>query len=148
MPELKKNILNFGYRINFKYEGMLVHSFDRFYVVTKSILLSVNDLKFSLIDFDEKCNYLNDNIVHVHNSKEYISNLKVYCKKIVPVVHFIRIKKSSYNCTVHRILMNEISLILQNFPKARQEKRSIIVSLITDFIGLAYEGISSSLHNK
>ena len=29
-PELKKNILNFGYGINFKCEGMLSHSFDRF----------------------------------------------------------------------------------------------------------------------
>ena len=35
MPKLKKNILNFGYRVNFKYEGMLSHSFDTFYVVTK-----------------------------------------------------------------------------------------------------------------
>ena len=32
MPELKKNIFKFGYGINFKYEGMLTHSFDRFYV--------------------------------------------------------------------------------------------------------------------
>ena len=31
MPELKKNILNFGYGVNFKYEGM----FDRFHEVTK-----------------------------------------------------------------------------------------------------------------
>ena len=28
MPELKKNILNFDYGVNFKYEGMLSHSFD------------------------------------------------------------------------------------------------------------------------
>ena len=35
MPELKKNILSFGYGVNFKYEGMLAHSFDTFYVVTK-----------------------------------------------------------------------------------------------------------------
>ena len=28
MPELKQNILNFGYRVNFKYEGMLSHSCD------------------------------------------------------------------------------------------------------------------------
>ena len=28
MPELKRNILNFGYGVNFKYEGMLSHSFD------------------------------------------------------------------------------------------------------------------------
>ena len=35
MPELKKNVLNFRYSANFKYEGMLTHSFDRFYVVAK-----------------------------------------------------------------------------------------------------------------
>ena len=46
MPELKRNILNFGYGINFKHEGMLSHSFDRFYVVTKFILPNINDLKF------------------------------------------------------------------------------------------------------
>ena len=34
-PELQRNILNFGYGINYKYEGMVAHSFDRFYVVRK-----------------------------------------------------------------------------------------------------------------
>ena len=28
--ELQKNILKFGYGINYKYEGILAHSFDRF----------------------------------------------------------------------------------------------------------------------
>ena len=37
-PKLKKNILNFGYGINYKYEGMLAHLLDRFYVVTKFTL--------------------------------------------------------------------------------------------------------------
>ena len=37
-PELKKNILIFGYGINYKYEVILAHSVDRFYVVTKFIL--------------------------------------------------------------------------------------------------------------
>ena len=46
MPELKGNILNFGYGINFKYEGMISHSFDRFYVVTKFILSTIKDLNF------------------------------------------------------------------------------------------------------
>ena len=31
MPELKRNVLNFRYGANFKYEGMLTHSFDKFY---------------------------------------------------------------------------------------------------------------------
>ena len=35
MPEIKKNILKFGYGINYEYEEMLSQSFDRFYVVTK-----------------------------------------------------------------------------------------------------------------
>ena len=85
IPELMKNILNFGLGINCKYEGMLAHSFDRFYVVTKFILPSVNDLKILTIDFNEKCNYLNDN-------NDNIFNLKVYCKKIVPLVHILRNK--------------------------------------------------------
>ena len=35
MPELKHNVLRFGYGVNFTYEGMLSHSFDRFYVVMR-----------------------------------------------------------------------------------------------------------------
>ena len=100
------------------------------------------------IDFDEKCAYLNDNIVCNHNSKKYISNLKVYCKKFVPITHFYKEQISSYNHTVHNMLMDEISMILQNFPKDREEKRSIIALSIIGFIGLAYEDISSYLHNK
>ena len=48
MPELKKNILKFGYGINCKYKGTLSHSFDRFYVVPKFELPKVEDLKLML----------------------------------------------------------------------------------------------------
>ena len=53
MAEQKRNILNFDYGIIFKYEGMLAYSFDRFYVVTKFILLLVNDKMFLPKDFNE-----------------------------------------------------------------------------------------------
>ena len=53
--ELKKNILNFDYGINYKYEGMLAHSFDRFFVVPKFILPSIGDLIFSKLDYDNTC---------------------------------------------------------------------------------------------
>ena len=46
-PELKKNNLNLSYGINYKYEGMLIHSFDIFYAVAKFILPSIGYLKFS-----------------------------------------------------------------------------------------------------
>ena len=51
-PELKRNIFNFGYGINYKYEGMLAHLFDRFYMVTKFILPSIAALKFSTLNYD------------------------------------------------------------------------------------------------
>ena len=51
-PELQKNILKFGYGINYEYEGMLVHSFNRFYIVTKFTLPSMGDIKFSKLSFD------------------------------------------------------------------------------------------------
>ena len=59
-PELKRNILNFVYGITFKYEGILMHSFDRFYVVTKFILPSIGDLKFSKLNYDNTCMYLDN----------------------------------------------------------------------------------------
>ena len=122
MPDLKKNILNFGYRINFKYKGMLAHSLDRLYIVTIFILPLVNYQKFSPIGCDEKCNYLNEDFRCHHNANQYISNLKVYCKKIVPFVDFYKQQISSYNHTAHKSLMNEISLILPNFPKKQERK--------------------------
>ena len=63
-------------------------------------------------------------------------------------MHYYREQISSFNHTAHNILTNEILLILPKFSEARKEKRGIITSLISGFIGLAYEGISSFLHNR
>ena len=147
MPELEENILIFGYRSNFTYEGMLAHSFDRFYVVTKFILPSVNDVKFSSIGFDEKYNYLNDNIVTIITVRSISLILKYTVKRLYHLYDFIRNKFLPIiaQCTIFW-QMKYLS-ILPNFPKARKERRGIIALLVTGFIGLAYEGISSYLHN-
>ena len=58
MPELKKNVLNSGYSVNLKYEGMLTHSFDRFYVVAKYKIPKIEHLKFTTFSFDLMCNHL------------------------------------------------------------------------------------------
>ena len=57
-PELKRYVLKFGYWINYKYEGTLSHSFDRFYVVTKFELPRVENLKLTIISYDTDCKYL------------------------------------------------------------------------------------------
>ena len=56
--ELQKNILKFGYGINYKYEGMLAHSFDRLYVIVKFILPTLHDLKLLPIRYGKECTYL------------------------------------------------------------------------------------------
>ena len=53
--ELQKNILKFGYGIYYKYEGMLAHLFDRFYIITKFMLPLMEDIKFSNLNFDHSC---------------------------------------------------------------------------------------------
>ena len=57
-PELQRYILNFGYGINSKYEGMLVQAFNRFYVVTKFMLPMIGDIKISRLNFDDICAYM------------------------------------------------------------------------------------------
>ena len=37
---------------------MLAHSFDRFYVITKFILPTLDDLKLSSIRYDKECSYI------------------------------------------------------------------------------------------
>ena len=115
---------------------MLAHSFDRFYVVTKFILPTINDLKFSTINFNDTCKYIQEkNGCHVE-AKQYISDLIIYCRKTILFMHYYREQISSINCTAHNILTNEILLVLPKFSKTRKGKRGIITSLISGFTGL------------
>ena len=126
---MKKNILKFGNRINFKYEGMLAHSFDRCYVVTKFILLSINDLKFSKLNYDNTCVYFNEKNIGNAENRNYILDLLMYCRKIRPYVDYYTRKIKSYTNMVHHILKNEIDLILPQV--STKQKHGIIF-----FIGL------------
>ena len=53
-----------------------------------------------------------------------------------------------HNKTVHHILKNEVDLILPKFSEGGKSKRGMFSTIISGFIGLAYEGISSFLHNR
>ena len=141
-PGLQRNILNFGYGINYKYEGKLTHSFDRFYVVTKFMLPSIRDIKFSRLNFDHTCAYMNKEYAPNMDSRKYLTELKTYCNKIKPFVSYYSKLINSYNKTTHNILENEIKPLL---PQISRQKCGIITTLVSGFIGLVYEGISSFL---
>ena len=144
--ELPNNILKFGYGINYQYVGKVSHLFDRFYVVTKFELPKVEDLQFDVIPYDAEC-------THLDNPKPgqiigMIKEIKHYCVKIAPYINYYRKQIAYYNQMATDILTNELALILPTFPKQDRQKRGIIMSLITGFIGLSYKGISSFLHHK
>ena len=145
-PDVKKNILNFGYGINYKYEGMLAHSFDRFYVVTKFILPSIGELQFSKLNYDNTCTYLDNKNTYNTETRKHMLDLVTFCKKIEPIVIYYKRLLKSYNNTPHNILQNEINLILPHIP--RKQKHAIITMLVSSFIGLVYESISSFLCHK
>ena len=125
---------------------MLAHFCDRFYVVTKFMLPSLGDLKFSDINFDNTCTYLNNRNAQNTETQKYILDVKTFCRKIEPFVTYYKGLVKSYNNTVHNILVKEINLLLPQ--RSRIQKCGIIPTLVSSFIGLAYEGISSFLQNK
>ena len=122
------NTLNFGYSINYKYEGMLAHSFDRFYVVTKFILPFIGDLKFSTLNYDNKCAYLDNRNMCDIESKKHMLDLVTFCKKIEPFVLYYKRLITSYNNTAHNILDREVNLMLP--PILKKQKCGIITTLV------------------
>ena len=121
MPELKRNILNFRYGVNFKCEGMLSHSFDRFYVVTKYKLPNVSNVKLTTIEFDLTCSHLN-------SDGKYMTKLKKHCLRIAPYISFYQRQITYYNLTAHRKLTKDIGLILPNFPTNKRPKQRAIIA--------------------
>ena len=115
MAKLKRNILNFGYGVNFNYEGMLSHSLDRFYVVSKFELLKVEDLKLTAIDFNPTCSYWN-------GEGKYMPKLKRHCLRITPYIGFYQRQIMYYNLTAYRILTRDLGLVLSTYPTIKRPK--------------------------
>ena len=148
MPELKRNILNFGYGVDLNMREMLSHTFDWFYIVTKFELPKTKDLRLMTFKFDFECSYAN----HTSNNTNYAKLLK-YCMKIAPYAWLYQRQIQYYNQTAYDTLTDDIGKILPKFPTDNRHKwgailASILGSIASKVIGLAYEGISSFLHHK
>ena len=78
----------------------------------------------------------------IQKQENNMLDLKTFCKMIEPFVIYYKRLIKAYNNTVHNILENEINLILPQIP--RKQKCGIITTLVSSFIGVVYEGISTS----
>ena len=70
---------------------MIAHFFNRFSVVTKFILLKMDDLKPSSTDYYGECRYL-ENLDDDNNeeNKTCIKDLVTYCIKLRPYMAFLQ----------------------------------------------------------
>ena len=92
------------------------------------MLPSMGDIKFSNLNFDHYCTYMNKKYAPNTDSSKYLAELKTYCNKIKPFVsHYSKLIKS-YNATVYNILVNEIRLLL---PHISKQKCGIVSTLVS-----------------
>ena len=125
------------------YEDMLAHSFDRFYVITKFVLPTLDDLKLYPIRYDKDCWYLRDlDDEDDDRIKQNIKDLLLYCPKIKPYMSLYKMQINAHN------LKNDVDLILPKFQTEQRNKRAIFRTIISGFLGLIFEGILSFLHHK
>ena len=113
MPELKQNVLRFGYRVNFRYEGMLTHLFDRFYVVTRIEIPKVSDLNLTVFKFDYNCSHVTniekDTKFKIPSTTK--DTFRVYCRNIIPYMHLYKHQVEYYEKAVYNILEKDITKI-------------------------------------
>ena len=86
------------------------------------------------------------------SNTDYVK-LMNYCMKITSYAQLYQRQIQYYNKTVYDTLANDIGKILPKFPNDKRQRHgailaSILGSIASKVIGLAYEGISSFLHHK
>ena len=91
------------------------------------------------------CNHLNI------SKKSYLLMHIRHCRRIAPYVKFYKQQIDYYNWTTYNIFQNEIGLILPSFNNNNRKKRfltTILGTIASKVIDLAFEGISSFLNHK
>ena len=124
--------------------------------MTRIEIPKVSDLNLTVFQFDYNCSHVT-NIEKDTRFKipDMIKDMFiVYCKNIIPYMYLYKHQVECYEKTVYNILEKDIGMILPKFGNTEGNvqskclKRQIISALVSGFIGLAFEGISSYLQHK
>ena len=73
-------------------------------MVTKLMLPTIGDLKFSKLDFDDTCAYTENEYGQITESRRYMLELKAFCNKVRPFVTYYNKLINSYNNTLHTMV--------------------------------------------
>ena len=86
----------------------------------------IGDLKFSKLNFDDTCVYIENKYAQNTDSRKYMLELKAFCNKIKPFVTYYNKVINSYNNTAHHILEKEIKLLL---PQVKRKQKHYWIGL-------------------
>ena len=112
--------------------------------------------KCQVFQFNYNCSH----VAHIEKDTKFkipstIKDMfKVYCRNIIPYMYLYKHQVEYYEKTVYNILEKDIGMMLpkfgntESYKQSNRPKRQIISALISGFIGLAFEGISSYLQHK
>ena len=100
--DLFLNRLNMSFCINYKYSGLLHHSIDRVWIVTKVALPKLEDIHFPDIAFDPDCAFVKS----LKHSGPHIVNIRSLCRPMKPIIKYE--KESFCENTIRNVLKEEI----------------------------------------
>ena len=100
---------------------MLEYSFDRFYVVTKFMLPTIGDIKFSKLNFDHTCTYMKKEYAPNTDSRNrilakfYLLNTLITPKKLQKILTEVKrslhITNPDYTLVLDRLYLYWKSLV-------------------------------------
>ena len=110
---------------------------------------TLDDLRLSPIWYNKECKHIRDlDDQESEQIRQNIKDLLFYCNKLKPFMAFYKMQIKACNATAHHILKNEVDLILPKFYTEKRNKGGIFGAIISGYIWLTFEAISSFLHHK
>ena len=87
----------------------------------------MDDLKLHPINYNKNCQYLwNLDDENDDKIKQNIKDLLFYCSKLKPYMSFYKMQIIVHNLTAHKILKNEVDLILPKFQGEQRNKEQFL----------------------
>ena len=102
--DLYLNRLNMSFGINYKFNGLIHHNFERVWVVTKIALPKLEDIHFPDINFDPDCTFTRK-LNNARQAAKY--EIQSICKSMKPLITLLKQKEKHYENAIRTLLKEE-----------------------------------------
>ena len=121
--DLFLNGLNMSFGINYKYNGLLHHSIDRVWIVTKVALPKLEEIYFPDIAFDPDCAFVKS-LKYSRTAALQVENIRSTCKSMKPIISLMKGKELYYENAIRKNLKEEIPRSLHSTGHSYVSKKN------------------------